>query len=747
MKRTMMLLSLVSALCACGGAAGPGVDTPEDSRPLHDTEAPLDTEVFHKAINLAGGAVTVEGQAFTAFETARTQGLSVPSGFQVAQTNHTPSPQVDAATSAMLNSGIWQPGALRVAQTVPSARYNVYLYILENYTDNYRSLDLSLEGQVAATGLGTLPRGAWRKYGPYTVNVTDGELTLDLRSARGDPHLMGLALFKLEGSTPPPTGSGRVYHVSKSGNDATGDGTEAKPFLTLARAADQVPADQGHTIKVGPGTFHESRQVNLKQKVNLVGSGVGVTIIRGGSFDWSSPGLIELKTHVPHPSGEPIPSFVYTDGKTYGPFTRYVSVDSPQELAHFSMEGQRTGSVGIKVVNRNGVNIHHVDIKEFIWAGIYSLAEGYAETKGLRITDFRITESAKEDTGSSWGNITLRGTHEGLLIQNGRIEHFSNVQLTEHFRSSGYAIKAMRSWEDTARQRDEIRGSKLLNIHTRGKHPAPWQNYTAPNIGFEFWSIGADGVEIANCDLNTSMSLEYNGAIDQYPYSFWVHHNRMQPQKAGFVELANSNIILEHNYFDMTGNINPWNVMGEFNNGLPSNQGPVLKNIRINHNVFNLAGFQPSFFVLTTRVDGFKFFNNTLVTTGAPTLFELRRASSQGAGTIEVRNNVFDTGSAMKLFSYTDGHNGTAPASVVYANNLHRYAPTNRPTNFTEANSVVGPAGLTRSGAMPFPYFAPASATANVVDRGANVGLPFVGAAPDLGALEYGQTPWHVGLP
>lgn len=48
---------------------------------------------------------------------------------------------------------------------------------------------------------------------------------------------------------------------------------------------------------------------------------------------------------------------------------------------------------------------------------------------------------------------------------------------------------------------------------------------------------------------------------------------------------------------------------------------------------------------------------------------------------------------------------------------------------------------------VPFPYFAPASATANVVDRGMNVGLPFLGAAPDLGALEYGQTPWQVGLP
>ncbi|WP_187345353.1 hypothetical protein [Cystobacter ferrugineus] len=35
-------------------------------------------------------------------------------------------------------------------------------------------------------------------------------------------------------------------------------------------------------------------------------------------------------------------------------------------------------------------------------------------------------------------------------------------------------------------------------------------------------------------------------------------------------------------------------------------------------------------------------------------------------------------------------------------------------------------------------YYDAASASANVVDRGLNVGLPFFGSAPDLGASEYG---------
>jgi hypothetical protein len=53
----------------------------------------------------------------------------------------------------MLNSAIWQGGTLKIAQTVPSARYGVYLYILENYQSSYRSLDVSLEGPTVARGV------------------------------------------------------------------------------------------------------------------------------------------------------------------------------------------------------------------------------------------------------------------------------------------------------------------------------------------------------------------------------------------------------------------------------------------------------------------------------------------------------------------------------------------------------------------------------------------------------------------
>ncbi|WNG34951.1 DUF1565 domain-containing protein [Archangium violaceum] len=746
MKRIAALLASVGVLSACGVPADTGTNGAENPHTDSLAREATQTESFYKGINFAGDAVTLEGKGFTSFAQAQTQGLSIPSGYMEAHSSLTPSPQVDAATSALLNNGIWQGGTLKLVQALPSARYNVYLYILENYDNNYRSLTLSLEGQQVAQGLGVLQKAAWKKYGPYTVQVADGTLNLDLSATAGDPHLMGLALYTLDSVTPPS--GGNTYYVSLNGNDTTGDGSQAKPFRTIAKAAAVVPANAGHTIQVGAGTFDESAQIRLKEKVNLIGAGVDATLIRGGRFEWNAHGLIQLESRVLHPSGEKIPSFVHTDGKTYGPFDRYVSVDSPQELAHFSMEGQNLASSGIKIINRDNVKIHHVNIKNYTWAGILSEATGYAEVKNLQISDFFIAESSQEDANGSWGNITLRGTHEGLRIENGRIEHLTNPTRPEgYLKGSGYGIKAFRSWEDTNRKQDELRNAKLLNIVQRGKDSAPWNNYAAPNIGFEFWNIGADGVEIAHCDLNASLSLEFNAAIDQNPYSFYVHHNRMKVGKAGFVELADSNIIIEHNSFDMTGNTNPWNTMGEFNNGVPSTQGPVLKNIRVNNNVFNLASFSPAMFVFTTRVENFKFYNNTVISTGTPTLFEFRRPSSQGSGAIELRNNIFETGASMKLFTYTENNNATAPSSVAYTNNLHKAAPSNLPATTVQSGNILGTAQLTRSGAMPFPYFDAASASANVVDRGVNVGLPFSGSAPDIGASEYGLPAGIIGVP
>ena len=76
------------------------------------------------------------------------------------------------------------------------------------------------------------------------------------------------------------TDVGKVIHVSVSGNDVTGDGSETKPFRTVQRGVDQ--ANKGATVIVHPGTYNEN--VEVSEAINLIAiDGPLATTIHGGT--------------------------------------------------------------------------------------------------------------------------------------------------------------------------------------------------------------------------------------------------------------------------------------------------------------------------------------------------------------------------------------------------------------------------------------------------------------------------------
>ena len=62
-----------------------------------------------------------------------------------------------------------------------------------------------------------------------------------------------------------------------------------------------------------------------------------------------------------------------------------------------------------------------------------------------------------------------------------------------------------------------------------------------------------------------------------------------------------------------------------------------------------------------------------------------------------------------------------------------------------KGNFVDQDPGLRRDGKKLTPYYLPAGEDSFVVDRGADLGFPFQGKAPDLGAFEFGAEPWALG--
>ncbi|WP_017302185.1 hypothetical protein [Nodosilinea nodulosa] len=153
--------------------------------------------VFVKGINFGGGAVVVGGNRWQSYAEALDTGLSTP-GAQTATTQKIPRPYASRGTRAMLNSVIFKAQTLDIEQPLPNGSYDIYLWVMENYQSHWHSLNLSVEGKPVAEGIGYLPQGAWRRYGPYPIVVDNGYLRLALttHSPNVDAHLMGLSIFK-----------------------------------------------------------------------------------------------------------------------------------------------------------------------------------------------------------------------------------------------------------------------------------------------------------------------------------------------------------------------------------------------------------------------------------------------------------------------------------------------------------------------------------------------------------------------
>lgn len=68
------------------------------------------------------------------------------------------------------------------------------------------------------------------------------------------------------------------------------------------------------------------------------------------------------------------------------------------------------------------------------------------------------------------------------------------------------------------------------------------------------------------------------------------------------------------------------------------------------------------------------------------------------------------------------------------------YVGSNGAATFTIANNLSASPGILATGNRWTNYYKPSNGTSNLVDAGVNVGLAFFGAAPDIGAFEFGMT-------
>jgi probable HAF family extracellular repeat protein len=197
---------------------------------------------YFRGINLAGPSTVVEGQTWLSDTDAKNQGFSVTNGSAAfSGYSFTLTPVPDSGTLSMLQGRYYRINppngqGINMAQTITNGFYEVSLWVLEDFQDNQRSMNVFLEGTQVATNIGDLPKGQWAKYGPYPIAVTDGLLNIDVvRSFKGDALIMGLAIQ----SAPPPE-SNTPPTISGLTNQSTFEDVAAGPFSFVVSDAETL---------------------------------------------------------------------------------------------------------------------------------------------------------------------------------------------------------------------------------------------------------------------------------------------------------------------------------------------------------------------------------------------------------------------------------------------------------------------------------------------------------------------------
>jgi hypothetical protein len=258
--------------------------------------------------------------------------------------------------------------------------------------------------------------------------------------AAGDgPHSVALAVAAAPQAGADP---GRRFFVARNGSDAN-PGTQARPWRTIQKSADTVPA--GSTVEIRGGTYHERVVVRVS----------------GAPGAW-----ITFRNH----AGE----HVRIDGGGLGPFegiAGLVAIDGRSyvtvrglELADFHDFADRFVPAGVFVTGR----AHHIALRDL---DVHGIATGSADAHGIAvygtsgdapIHDVTIDGNAVHDNhlGSS-ESVVVNGNVRGWAITHNHVYRNDNIGID----AIGFEGKAPR--DDQARE-GVIADNLVTDIDTRG---------------------------------------------------------------------------------------------------------------------------------------------------------------------------------------------------------------------------------------------------------------------------------------
>lgn len=491
-------------------------------------------------------------------------------------------------------------------------------------------------------------------------------------------------------SLPSPS---NTFFVSTTGSDTT-DGSSKKPWRTLKYAVTKVPANQGYTIKLSAGTFIENGLIEVPLGVNILGEGKTKTILKAVSSFYYHPVTPE-----------------YATDKFLIRLSSANQSNGNQRLSNFTIDGDsKQLHGGIYVSHRDHVIIEDVSVQRTNFTGIWLL-----DVKDSEVNDTQLVDCA-------WGNASYCSGALNL----GNIERV-DIGTLDVNESTGYGIKAIGP--------NGNNNIFQLTIHDSHVSVAPyglWDNGKAPNIAIELWQVNLVGCEISNSYVDNTISLVNSNATPSTGIqTIRVHHNTIdletRSKGTGYgIELTIHDAEIDHNYF----------IRGA--QGI-ANWSHPMNNWSIHHNTFYaLAGTYPGEIVRSqsSGLHNVSLFNNTVEFEGNKTMnvVGLYGGTSEN---LNIENNLFINNNASYSYypnSLIHLENGAVLHSLAVKNNSFANLPMGSVPG-TYSNNLTTDPLISKSGNRPGSYYMPKSESP-LVDAGTNVGFDFLGAAPDVGAIE-----------
>ena len=510
-----------------------------------------------------------------------------------------------------------------------------------------------------------------------------------------------------------------TYYVATNGSNS-GSGTQASPWQSVSYAASKVGS--GNTIYVNAGTYTDNTTVNLGTGVSIIGAGSSSVTIN------TSAG-----TYINAVSGVP-------------------AVNGSNEISGITFTGTGTA---IYSVGRSNQKIHDCNFNNFgraidINGKISSYSTTCATSPPTQTATFcdgaipLSTEPLSTDwaTGVQIYNNNLTNTKlypntiKGASIHDNVIDN--SASLTSAVGNTAHWWNGVQFYNNTMKM----------------------QTIAWSTIAIEVWMVEGD-TKFYNNWTNGWFSILVTPANGvKLPYAWEIVNNTFASNVprgvgSGAVQQAletcyySENVLIADNYFTNTGS------NGTYANAIGIHGKGVNKNFMIRNNVmYNLAG--DGIAINSNELNEIAFagseiniFNNIFDTMHGGTSQGVYMEDGRGTiNGVNIKNNIFLNVAHGALIAPA----GNDVANIVFSNNI--LPSGNYTSNYGSAAGVAN-AGFTTvtnnynitpvfqaTGTRPSPYYRAAGQTANFVDKGANVGLPFVGTAPDIGAFEYMLQPY-----